>query len=430
MRKDGDEMRWQEEYKQKLVSADEAARAVKSGDVVVIPYRTNTQVIPQAIAKRKNELRNVDVIIGSPRVDAAIFADAPESFKVTPPAGKESPADFVPSLFSLSYKALDEKREGAYKEVDVAVVAVSPLDDNGVCCFGHSLFHQKGYAKRAKTVLAEVNRKLIRTGGDNFIHVSEIDYFVPYDTDVVEVSGKGAPIPEFASVKTIAKYIESLIKDGDIISLGAGVAVEPLAQMGTFDKKKDLGYWAGGSRFGIIKLAKAGIMTGKYNNLTPGKIVASGFYGDDDDIAFMDNNPLFEIYGYEYMNNPVVCAQINNFVAINSMASIDLTGQWTVGVTNTYGAYFPVGGVMSKGGRSILATPSTSKGGTVSRITARFAAGTAVTLPAAFGDYVVTEYGIARLFGKTLRQRAQELIAVAHPDFRADLKKEAEKMYP
>jgi 4-hydroxybutyrate CoA-transferase len=423
-------MRWQDEYKKKLVSAEEAAKAVKSNETVVIPYRTNTQVIPQAIANRKNELRNVSIIVGSPRVDAAIFAGAEESFNVTPPTDSKNIADFVPSLFGLSFKAMDEKREGAYKEVDAAVVAVSPPDENGVCCFGHSLFHQKGYAKRAKKVLAEVNHKLIRTGGDNFIHVSEIDYFVEHDTPVVEVSGKGAPIPEFGSVKTIAQYIETLIKDGDIISLGAGVAVEPLAQMGTFDKKKELGYWAGGSRFGIIKLAKAGIMTGKYNNLTPGKIVASGFYGDDDDIAFMDNNPLFELYSYEYMNNPVICAQINNFVAINSIASIDLTGQWTVGVTNTYGAYFPVGSVMSKGGRSILATPSTSKGGTVSRIAARFTTGTAVTLPAAFGDYVVTEFGIARLFGKTLRQRAQELIAVAHPDFRVDLKKEAEKMYP
>lgn len=423
-------MRWQDEYKQKLVSADEAARAVKSGDTVFIPYRTNTQVIPQAIARRKNELHKVDINIGSPRVDPAIFAGAPESFKVTPPAGNESPADFVPSLFGLSFKGYDEKREGAYKEIDVAVVAVSPPDANGNCCFGHSLFHQKGYAKRAKTVLAEVNRKLIHTGGDNFIHVSDIDFFVEYDVDVVEVSGKGGKFPESDSVKTISQYISSLIKDGDCISLGAGVAVEPLAQMDTFNNKHDLGYWAGGARNGVIPLVKAGIMTGKYNNVTPGKICASGFYGEPEDIAWMDNNPVFAIYGYEYMNNPVVCAQIDNFVAINSMAFIDLTGQWTVGVTNTYGAYFPVGGVMSKGGRSILATPSTSKGGTVSRITARFAAGTAVTLPAAFGDYVVTEYGIAKLFGKTLRQRAQELIAVAHPDFRAELQKEAEKLYP
>jgi 4-hydroxybutyrate CoA-transferase len=335
----------------------------------------------------------------------------------------------VPSLFSLSYKALDEKREGVYKEVDVAIVAVSPPDENGVCCFGHSLFHQKGIAKRAKKVLAEVNRKLIHTGGDNFIHVSEIDYFVEHDVDVVEVSGKGGKFPESGPVKTISQYISTLIKDGDVISLGAGVAVEPLAQMDTFDNKHDLGYWAGGARNGVIKLAKAGIMTGKYNNVTPGKICGSGFYGDEEDIAWMDKNPLFEIYGYEYMNNPIICAQINNFVAINSVAAIDLTGQWTVGVTNTYGAYFPVGGVMSKGGRSILAQPATSKGGTVSRITARFEAGAAVTLPAAFGDYVVTEFGIAKLFGKTLRQRAQELIAVAHPDFRSELKKEAEKMY-
>ena len=388
-------MRWQEEYKQKLVSAEEAAKAVKSGDTVVIPYRTNTQVIPQAIANRRNQLRDVNIIVGTYRVDPAIFAGAEESFHVTPPTESKIIGDFVPSLFALSFKAMDEKREGAYRDVDVAVVAVSPPDENGVCCFGHSLFHQKGYAKRAKKVLAEVNRKLIRTGGDNFIHVSE-----------------------------------TLVKDGDILSLGAGVAVENLAQMGIFDKKNDLGYWAGGARYGIIKLAKAGIMTGKYNNLMPGKIVASGFYGDEEDIAYMNNNPLFEIYGYEYMNNPVICSQINNLVAINSVASIDLTGQWTVGVTNTYGAYFPVAGVMSKGGRSILATPSTSKAGTVSRITARFAAGMAVTLPAAFGDYVITEFGIARLFGKTLKQRAQELIAVAHPDFRADLKKEADKMYP
>ena len=107
-------MRWQEEYQKKLVSADEAARTVKSGDTIIFPYRTNTRVIPQAIANRKNELRDVNIILGSPRVDAAVFAGAPESFRVTPPAGNESPADFVPSLFSLSYKALDEKREGAY----------------------------------------------------------------------------------------------------------------------------------------------------------------------------------------------------------------------------------------------------------------------------------------------------------------------------
>jgi 4-hydroxybutyrate CoA-transferase len=336
----------------------------------------------------------------------------------------------VPSLFSLSFKALDEKREGAYRDVDVAVVAVSPPDKDGVCCFGHSLFHQKGYAKRAKKVLAEVNRKLIRTGGDSSIHVSEIDYFVEHDTPVAEVSGKGDHFPEFDSAKAISGYIETIVKDGDIISLGAGVAVETLPHLGCFDKKHDLGYWAGGSRYGVIKLAKAGIMTGKYNNLFPGKIIASGFYGDEEDIAYMDNNPLFAVYGYEYVNNPVVCAQINNFVAINSVAAIDLTGQWTVGVTNTYGAYFPVGGVLSKGGCSILATPSTSKGGTVSRIVTRFGPGAAVTLPAAFGDYVVTEYGIAKLFGKSLKQRAQELIAVAHPNFRADLKKEAEKLYP
>jgi len=424
-------MRWQEEYKKKLVSAEEAAKAVKSGDTVVIPYRTNTKVIPQAIANRKNELRNVDIIIGSPRIDPAIFAGVEQSFNVTAPEGRnENIADFVPSLFSLSFKAMDDKREGVYKEVDVAVVAVSPPDKDGICCFGHSLFHQKGYAKRAKKVLAEVNRKLIRTGGDNFIHVSEIDYFVEHDAPVVEVSGRGGHFPEFDSAKTISQYIETLVKDGDIISLGAGVAVETLPNFGTFDKKHDLGYWAGGSRYGIIKLAKAGIMTGKYNNLYPGKIIASGFYGDEEDIAFMDNNPLFEVYGYEYVNNPVICAQINNFVAINSAAAIDLTGQWTVGVTNTYGAYFPVGGVLSKGGCSILATPSTSKGGTLSRIVAKFGSGAAITLPAAFGDYVITEYGIARLFGKTLKQRAQELIAVAHPNFRADLKKEAEKMYP
>jgi Acetyl-CoA hydrolase len=424
-------MRWQEEYKKKLVSAAEAAKTVKSGDMVVIPYRTNTKVIPQAIADRKNELRNVEILLGSPRIDPTIFAGAKESFNVIIPEEiNKNVANFVPSLFSLSFKALDEKREGAYKEVDVAVVAVSPPDEKGVCCFGHSLFHQKGYAKRAKKVLAEVNRKLIRTGGDNFIHVSEIDYFVEHDTPVAEVSGRGEHFPEFDSAKTISQYIETLVKDGDIISLGAGVAVETLPNLGCFDKKHDLGYWAGGSRYGIIKLAKAGIMTGKYNNLYPGKIIASGFYGDEEDIAFMDNNPLFEVYGYEYVNNPVVCSQINNFVAINSTAAIDLTGQWTVGVTNTYGAYFPVGGVLSKGGCSILATPSTSKGGTVSRIVARFGAGAAITLPAAFGDYVVTEYGIAKLFGKTLKQRARELIAVAHPNFRADLKKEAERMYP
>ena len=150
-------MRWQEDYKQKLVSAAEAAKAVKSGDLVVIPYRTNTKVIPQAIADRKNELRDVSILVGSPRIDPAIFAGAKESFNViVPDEVNATVGNFVPSLFSLSFKAMDEKREGAYKDVDVAVVAVSPPDKDGVCCFGHSLFHQKGYAKRAKKVLAEV----------------------------------------------------------------------------------------------------------------------------------------------------------------------------------------------------------------------------------------------------------------------------------
>ena len=439
-------MNWQEEYKRKVVSSEEAVKAIKSGDYVVFA-QPEAPALGLALVSRADELKGVRIMGGGgsdlPMYDTSWYDVFPDTFQletsyVLPLVRAlvaERKSDFtVSGLFGVP-----DMTEA--KPMDVFMVQVSPPDEHGFCSFGASLWMKKEWVRMARVVIAEANERIIRTYGDNFVHVSEIDYFVehtpsgrvPGGTDILGRRTTGPGELE----KNIAGYIGTLIKDGDCLEIGVGGTAEWVAQLGILDSKQDLGWHSENTVRGIGTLVMNGVITGKNKNIHKGRAVATAVGGGTkEEMDFINDNPLFEVYSSNYILDPRVIASHDNMVAINSAIALDLTGQIaaeSVGTVMTSGSggqlSFAIGAYLSKGGRSIVAIPSTAKDGALSRIVPILEPGTVVSTPRTLADIVVTEYGIARLKGKTQRERALELIAVAHPDFRADLKKEAERLY-
>lgn len=434
---------WREEYKRKLISAEEAAKLVKSGDSIAFTVGREARSVALAIAARKEELRNVKVSVPSPGYDFGWYDRGwEESFLIT---------IFMPT--AVCQEMVDERRcdlnfgtvipfvKDSEEPPDILLTEVSPPDEHGFCSFGASVWNKRREIKEAKLTIAEVNKNLIRTYGDNYVHVSEIDYFVEH------VPSGGAPgmgtlagrIPKEPEpyVKQIAENVSQLIKDRDTIQIGVGRTTEPLVRLGLFNGKHDLGFHSQATPPGVISLVKEGVITGKYKNLHPGKVVVTSIGGSTkEEMEWVDNNPLFLLVDVTYLEDIRVIAAHDNMVAINNALAIDLMGQVAaenIGrrVLSVAGGQIPfvMGAWLSKGGRSITVLPSTAQGGTVSRIVPTLPPGTAVTIQRNCVDYVVTEYGIAHLRGKSARQRVNELISIAHPDFRAELRKEAEKLF-
>jgi 4-hydroxybutyrate CoA-transferase len=437
---------WQEEYKRKVVSSEEAVKAIKSGDYVVLA-QPEAPALGLALVSRADELKGVRIMGGGgsdlPMYDTSWYDVFPDTFQletsyVLPLVRAlvaERKSDFtVSGLFGVP-----DMTEA--KPMDVFMVQVSPPDEHGFCSFGASLWMKKEWVRMARVVIAEANERIIRTYGDNFVHVSEIDYFVehtpsgrvPGGTDILGRRSTGPGELE----KNIAGYIGTLIKDGDCLEIGVGGTAEWVAQLGILDSKHDLGWHSENTVRGIGTLVMNGVITGKNKNIHKGRAVATAVGGGTkEEMDFINDNPLFEVYSSNYILDPRVIASHDNVVAINSAIALDLTGQIaaeSVGTVMTSGSggqlSFAIGAYLSKGGRSVVAIPSTAKDGALSRIVPILEPGTVVSTPRTLADIVVTEYGIARLKGKTQRERALELVAVAHPDFRADLKKEAERLY-
>ncbi|MFH0767957.1 MAG: acetyl-CoA hydrolase/transferase C-terminal domain-containing protein [Chloroflexota bacterium] len=438
-------MDWQEEYKRKLVTAEEAVRIVKSGDRVVTSVPGGGEAISctEALAARIDELRNVEIHCSAPSVDNLWFQPGcEESFKVTVlsftgqvarPMLDERRGDYAPVLFSLQGKAETEGRPGI-RGTDVFITVVSPPDKHGYCSFGSGIWAKKWYAKSAKKVIAEVDNNQIRVyGGDNLIHVSEIDYFVEHTPPPRQYI---RPVPE-EFMKAIGQYVGTLIKDRDTLQIGTSSIGSTLPGQGIFDDKHDLGYFAEMLAPGIVELVRKGVINGKYDTLHPGKIVCQSFLGGTpEELAYIDQNPMFELYPQDYVINIRNVAAHDNMVAINGALSIDLTGQIaseSIGPRMWTGSGgqpdFAIGAMLSKGGRSITMLQSTAANGKISRIVPFLEPGTIVTVPRNFADYIVTEYGIANLLEKSQRERALELIAIAHPDFREELRKQAQKLF-
>ncbi len=438
-------MNWQDEYKRKFVPPEEAVKDIKSGDTVVIPVDTEPLALSKALMNRSDELENVRVMIRQPRCDLGwISSDFRPAFDVIldtqtgvgSQALNEKKIDYIPFLTSLRFKGEGDPRRQV-KDIDAVMIVVSPPDNDGFCGFGLYLSHKRDYAKRAKKVLAEVSDTpdmMVQLPGDNRIHVSDIDFFVQH----IPVPYQQPPRQPGKIDRRLAEYVSTIVRDGDTLQLGIGSAISSLPTLGAFDDKHELGLHSPIISPELLELVKRGIIPGQRKNVNPGKSVSGGFRGIESkaDVAFIDGNPAFEIRDMSYVNDISVIASHNCMVAINSVLAIDLTGQLvadSLGGRMWAGAggqvEFVIGAALSRGGCSITALSATAAKGAVSRIVPTLERATVVSIPRTFADYVVTEYGIASLWGKSQRQRAQELISIAHPDFRAELAKQAQQLY-
>jgi len=334
-------------------------------------------------------------------------------------------ADYTPVFLSQVPELFHRK----LVHVDVALIQTSPPDDHGYMSLGISVDITKAGVENASLVITQVNSNVPRVHGDTFIHVEDVDFIIPHDEPVLEYETK---VPgEIA--QRIGKYVARIIEDGDTIQVGYGNI--PNAILSNLRNKKHLGVHTELLTDGIVELMKEGVIDNTKKSINRGKTVATFCMGRKETYEYIHDNPGIEFKTIDYTNNPLVIAQHKNMVAINSALEVDLTGQATaesIGKTFYSGiggsADFMRGAVLSPEGKTILVLQSTAKDGGVSRIVPFLGKGTGVTLGRGDIHYVVTEFGIAYLHGKNIRERAMDLVAIAHPKFRPWLIEEAKKL--
>jgi acetyl-CoA hydrolase len=426
-------MQWSEIYRQRVTTAEEAVRAVRSGDHVWVHAGcSNPEELVCAMVARAPELRDVEVshLMTFGNADYAapehagsfrhrsLFTGANVRLAVA-----EGRADFVPIHLSEIPRLIDSGR----LPIDVALLHISPPDEHGFCSFGVGVECTKAAAEKARTVIALVNRRMPRALGDAFIHVSRLTHVVEVDRPVLELPQAGQ-VGEVA--KAIGGHVAELIEDGATLQMGIGEI--PDAVLLFLEHKRHLGIHTEMFSDGVVELFERGVVDGEAKTLHRNKIIASFVLGSKKTFDFLDNNPFVEFHPSDYVNDPFIVAQNAKMVAINSALAVDLTGQVcadSIGrqVYSGFGGQldFIRGAARSRGGVPVIALPSTAKGGKLSRVVDTLQDGSGVVTTRADVHYVVTEYGIARLYGKCLRERARELIAVAHPDFRAELERAA-----
>ena len=346
-------------------------------------------------------------------------------------AVQEGRGDFTPiflSEFPLLFKH-------GLLPLDVALIQVSPPDEHGFCSLGVEVGPTKTAAECAKVIIAEVHEQMPRTLGDSFIHISRIKHIVPVNYAIPELHM--AEEGQSDIVQQIAGHIAGLIPDGATMQLGIGAI--PDAVLKYLYNKKDLGIHTELFSDGVIDLVNAGVLTNSRKSLHPGKIVAGFLMGSKRLYDWVDDNPMIEMHRTEYVNDPFVIAQNDRMVAINSAIEVDLTGQVCADSIGPK-LYSGVGGQLdfvygasrAKDGVPVIALPSTNtmKDGTViSKIASMLKHGAGVVTSRNHVRFVVTEYGVAELYGKTIRQRARSLINIAHPQFREELEREAGNLH-
>lgn len=428
-------MSWTEAYQKKVVTAAEAVKAVKSGDRIFLTGNCSVpKTILAALVDRAHELENVEInqalTIGSadyvsPEMEGHLRVNTMFISHNTREAVQAGRADFTPVLLSEFPLLFKDK----HLPVNVAFVHLSPPDPHGYCSFGVEVGLSKSPAESAEIIIAEVNDQMPRTLGDTFIHVSDIDYIVPVDYALPELPmGDGAPSE---TVEKIAGYIAELIPDEATMQMGIGAV--PDAVLKYLYDKKDLAIHTELFSDGVIDLVEAGVITNAKKTIHPGKIIAGFILGTKRLYEWVHNNPLIEFLRTEYVNDPFVISQNHRMVAINSAIEVDLTGQICADSIGTK-LYSGVGGQLdfiygasrSKGGVPIIALPSKAKA--FSRIVPTLKPGAGVVTTRNHIQYVVTEYGVAPLYGKTIRERAQALINIAHPEHRDELTKQAQEL--
>lgn len=416
-------------YHEKKVSAKEAVSHIKSGDRIYVPGNAATPfTLLKALAER-DDIENIKVyhvlLMGEDPFKDKKGKIRHVSLFVGPgdrEAVNKGESDAIPIHLHEIPKVIRNK----IVDIDVTFLHTSPPDEHGFLSLGVEVVSTKAALESSKLVIAQVNPNMPRTLGDSFVHISKINYIVEVDDELPELPQGG-----FTEVEEkIGRYIADLIEDGATLQLGIGGI--PNAVLFYLKNKKDLGIHTEMVSDGVMELIKSGVITGAKKTIHKGKVVCTFILGTKKLYEFVNDNPVFEIHPVDYVNDPFVISQNENMVAVNSAIEVDLTGQVCSDSIGTY-IYSGFGGQLdfirgagrAKNGKPIIALPSTAKNGEVSRIVPYLKKGAGVVTTRADVHYVVTEYGVAHLWGKPLKERAKALIEIAHPKFREELEKEA-----
>ena len=419
---------WQELYRSKLVTSDEAVSHIPDNCRVFFGHAANEpSVLVDALVRNYERFTNVEIThwvpLGrseycDPKMAGHFRHNAMFVGAATRKAVQEGRADYTPFFYHQSTRFFSD---GTFP-IDVAMVSCTPPDKHGYVSLGVSVGGTKPAVLNAKMVIAQVNDQMPRTMGDSFVHISQLAYCVEASMPILEMGGGVITEVEEA----IGRNVASLVEDGSTLQLGIGTI--PDATLKFLGDKKDLGIHSEMFSDGVVDLYEKGVITGANKTLDKGKMVAAFLMGSKKLYDFVDNNPDVMMRTVDYVNNPMVICQNPKVVAINSCLQVDFNGQVnseSMGIKQFSGIGgqldYVRGAAMCPDGKSILAMPSTAKHGEVSRIVPMFDAGTTVTTTRTDVHYIVTEYGIANLRGKSLRERAKLLINIAHPQFRGQL---------
>jgi acetyl-CoA hydrolase len=415
-------------WKDKIISAEDAAGKVMSGQRIFLTGNCSTpQKFLSALCDRYQELYSVEIVqvldlgagdyITAEMSDHIRFNSLFMGSKVRKLVNAGF-ADFTPVFLSDIPNLFMSGR----LVLDLAVIHVSPPDEHGYCSYGVEVGVTKSAAESAGLVIAEVNPNMPRTLGDSFIHISQIDYFVDVDYQLPEVK----PEPASPIQDKIASYIAELVPDGATLQTGIGGI--PDAVLKRLTNHKNLGVHSELISNGVMEMIEAGIITNASKTIHTGKVVAGFVLGNRKLYDYIHDNPIFELHPTGYVNDPFIISQNDRMISINSALEVDLTGQVCADSIGTK-LYSGVGGQIdfvrgacrSKGGKSFIALPSTAKGDSISRICMALKPGSGVTTSRNDVRYIVTEYGVADLYGRSISERVQALVNIAHPKFRDEL---------
>ena len=481
---------WKSEYTHRLCSAEAALELIEAGDLVNVNVGTPA-AITALLETRVKALGSLDMRLLGPALEPLLASGREagereiEIFIGEParPSHDTQRATYLPNTFMLGMKAFDSGREEA-RMPDVNIVVCSAPNDEGRVHFGPTHWMRKAYLKRCRKTIAFVDPNLMPVHGDVWAHVSEFTAFVEgvtaplVDVEAVKarieqeappenrerllkitnviVRDRLAPIQNTIAqmdpavlekalnlvvdpeAQKIADHLRTLIRDGDTIQVGIGQPSSLMFEAGAFDDAKHLGLHTELGSPGLARLWARGILDGSKKSIHQGKAVAVAWSGcDADDLEIIRDNPAFELYDPSYLLNPTLIAQNHQMTSINSAIAVDLIGQ--VASEDRYGGMMVngtggqpdnhMGAALCPTGRAIIVLRATALGGAVSKIVPKHEAGPLITVPRYLADTVITEFGIARLLDKNHRQRAQELIRIAHPDFRDELAKEARALW-
>jgi len=433
-------MNWQEIYKSRLMSPAQAAMIVQSGDSICNPLALGqvSSNIVNAITDRAHELDNVLMQFSMTFRPYDVFR--PEFRKkfellfcfynspIMKAMAKSEWANFFPLQAADSGKKLGHRKRALGPLRLGGMTQVTPPDEHGFVSLGLDAFSTESQMDNAEYMIAQVNPNMPRTYGQTRFHVSRFSAFVEQAEPIIPL-----PAPEATDIeKKMAEHVMTLIRDRDCIQIGIGGVPAMISNLLEHSGLKDLGIHTEMVPMGAHRLVEKGVVTGKYKKVNTGKIVTSFCLGDQDLYKFVSENPMCEFHPASYTNRPMVIAQEDNIVAINGSIEVDLTGQIVsecIGNTMVSGSGgqldFAIGAFWSNGGRAINLVPSTGNNGKTSRIVPYIAHGARVTVPRHYAGFIVTEYGIADLYGRSEPERAEALIKIAHPKFREELEKGA-----